>query len=78
MLVEALAIITPPAILYKWYTSGTPTSPDGEQDAGYGHGKVEPIVSDAFGMSILSQIRAFIWGDSIMQKGYDQVRLFIS
>lgn len=78
MLIEAVALITPPAVLYKWYTSGTPASPDGDQDAGDGHGKVEPIISDAFGMSILSQIRGVIWGDSIMQKGYDQVRLFTS
>ncbi|CAG7850969.1 Ent-kaurene oxidase; AltName: Full=Cytochrome P450 503A1; AltName: Full=Cytochrome P450-4 [Serendipita indica DSM 11827] len=72
MLFEALAVLTPPALLYKWYTSASPQAAEGAEEEQTHRIDVEPIVSDAFGMSILSQIRGFIWADSIMQKGYEQ------
>lgn len=70
MLFEALVLVIPPALLYSWYTSASTNASSGEAEEH--EVKVESVVSDAFGISILNQIRGLIWNDSIMQKGYDQ------
>ncbi|KAG8829776.1 hypothetical protein FRC17_006044, partial [Serendipita sp. 399] len=64
---QAMLFLTPSKALSKWWR-GSPS--EESEDAESDH-LAKPIVSMAYGVSIISQIRAILWTDSMVQKGYE-------
>ncbi|PVF93220.1 cytochrome P450 [Serendipita vermifera] len=66
---QVLLALSPTHALYNWFSK-----PKGDENSNDSHAVPEApsIVSDAFGVSLVSQIRAFIWNNEMMQKAYDE------
>ncbi|KAG8842189.1 hypothetical protein FRB91_004366 [Serendipita sp. 411] len=65
---QAWVFLTPSRLLSKWYQEW-----GAQEESETSEPKIEakPIVSMAYGASFINQIRAALWNDPMVQRGYD-------
>ncbi|CAG8680356.1 11442_t:CDS:2, partial [Acaulospora colombiana] len=86
---QILLALSPTHAIYNWYAKPSDSEmelpvftlaltyrPDKNDLTSFLQPEAPAIAPSAFGLSIISIIRSFIWNDEMIQKGYDEVCLY--